>query len=488
MGVEGLRQRVKVYATDVDQEALNLARQGSYGEKGMEGVDTELRKKYFETANGRFVFRTDFRRSVIFGRHDLVQDAPISHLDLLICRNTLMYFNAETQGRILSRLHFALKENGYLFLGKAELLLTHANLFTPADLKFRIFGKVPQVHMRERLPAAAQLGNAEAGNQIYRRDRLLELAIEEAPVARILVDINGNLALANQKARLLFTLNPKDIGRPLQDLEISYRPAELRPVIEQAHAERRSVVLTSVERRFPSGESQYLDILVSPFYDDGNNPVGAGISFLDVTRYYKLQEELQHSKEELQTFTEELQSSNEELETTNEELQSTNEELETTNEELQSTNEELETMNEELQSTNEEIQTVNDEMRQRTDELNHTNAFLNSVLSSLRSGVLVVNRDAAILNWNRGSEELWGLRADEVKGKSLLNLDIGVPVGQLRSPIRACVAGEEEQQDLVLDAVNRRGKPIKCHITITPFKGPTGERLGAVLIMEEMGM
>lgn len=124
------------------------------------------------------------------------------------------------------------------------------------------------------------------------------------------------------------------------------------------------------------------------------------------------------------------------METTNEELHSTNEELETTNEELQSTNEELETMNEEMQSTNEELQTINDELRQRSDELNRSNSFLHSILASLRGGVIVVDPKFTIAIWNAAAEELWGLRSDEVKGQSLFNLDIGLPVGQLRKAIQ----------------------------------------------------
>ena len=183
-----------------------------------------------------------------------------------------------------------------------------------------------------------------------------------------------------------------------------------------------------------------------------------------------------------------MQSTNEELETTNEELQSTNEELETTNEELQSTNEELETMNEELQSTNEELNTINEELRERTDELNHSNAFLNSILSSLRGGVVVVDRNNNVLIWNYMAEDLWGLRAEEIKGQSLMNLDIGLPVGQLREPIRACLSQETDKQEMILDAVNRRGRSIKCRVAITPFRDPKGEPQGAMLMMEEMGM
>ena len=205
--------------------------------------------------------------------------------------------------------------------------------------------------------------------------RLRDQALEESPVPRIVVDANGMLAIANARARVLFSINAKDIGRPLKDLEISYRPVELRALIEQAHAERRTVTLTSVERRFPDGETQFLDVVVAPLFEDGQKPLGAAVTFIDVTRAMRLQDEVRRSQEEVQTANEELQSSNEELQTTNEELQSSNEELETTNEELQSTNEELETMNEELQSTNEELQTVNEELRTRSEELNHLNAF-----------------------------------------------------------------------------------------------------------------
>ncbi len=147
MGAEAFHQRVKIYATDVDEEALTQARQAGYTDENLQPVPAELRDKYFELSGDRYVFHTDLRRSIIFGRHDLVQDAPISRLDLLVCRNVLMYFNAETQARILARLHFALNDVGFLFLGKAEMLLTHANLFNPTDLKHRIFTKASKVNL-----------------------------------------------------------------------------------------------------------------------------------------------------------------------------------------------------------------------------------------------------------------------------------------------------------------------------------------------------
>jgi two-component system CheB/CheR fusion protein len=304
-------------------------------------------------------------------------------------------------------------------------------------------------------------------------------------VARIVVDAAGVLDSANQKARALFSINPLDVGRPLQDLEISYRPLELRSLIEQAYTERRSVTQAGVERRFAGGERQYFDVVVTPVFDETQRALGVGITFLDVTRTSRLAAELQRSREEIQTANEELQSSNEELETTNEELQSSNEELETTNEELQSSNEELETMNEELQSTNAELQTVNEELQQRTEELDRLNAFLESVLAGMRGAALVLDLDLAVLSWNRRAEDLWGLRADEALGRPLLSLDIGLPVAQLRDAIRPCVSGESEIREAVLDAVNRRGRKIRCRITCTPLVAANKKHTGVIVLMDE---
>jgi len=213
--------------------------------------------------------------------------------------------------------------------------------------------------------------------------------------------------------------------------------------------------------------------------------LGVSITFEDVTHRQQLQADLQRSTQELETAYEELQSANEELETTNEELQSTNEELETTNEELQSTNEELETMNEELHSTNEELETMNTELLQRTEESNTATAFLQSILTGLRVGVAVVDPQLAVLVWNRRAEDLWGLRAEEVRGKPLLGLDIGLPVGGL--PLASFLDGSASYQEETLDATTRRGKTIRCHVTCTPFLGPEGKRAGVVLLMEEIG-
>lgn len=241
LGEEGFKNRVKIFATDIDEVALAQARMATYTPKDLEPVPKELREKYFLISGGAYVFRPDLRRSIIFGRHDLVQDAPISHLDLLVCRNTLMYFNAETQSKVLARFHFALKDTGYLFLGRAELLLTHASFFTPTSLKYRIFKKLPKANMRDKLLVLAQAGDYEAANQLTRQLRLRELSFDGLRTAQIVIDLNGNLALANERARTLLGLGGGSIGKPFQDLEASYRPVETRSLIDKAYAERRII-------------------------------------------------------------------------------------------------------------------------------------------------------------------------------------------------------------------------------------------------------
>lgn len=485
LGAEKFAQRVKIYATDVDEDALTQARLGTYSEKQMEPVPPRFRKRYFEPTDGRFAFRKDLRRSVIFGHHDLLRDAPISRVDLLVCRNTLMYFNAEAQGKILLHFHFALNDDGILFLGKSEMLLTHTNIFTPLDLKRRIFTKVPKVGMRDHLLMMANANNAEVTNQLANNVCLREAAFDNSAVPQIVIDHDGCLLMANQQARTLFDINIRELGRPLKDLEVSYRPVELRSRIEQAYAEHRLITLKDVEWKFDEKDKRFLDVQIMPLTSSVGNLVGVTVTFTDITRNRELQQELEHNKIQLATAYEEVQSTNEELETTNEELQSTNEELETLNEELQSTNEELETMNEELQSTNEELETTNEEMGRRTESLYHSNDFLESVLRSVQVGVIVVDRSLRIQAWNQKSEDLWGLREDEVRGQHFLNLDIGLKLERLKKPVRACLAGEDQVKDEMLMAVNRRGKSIECRVTCTPLLSQPDGICGVILMVDD---
>ena len=487
LGQDAFRSRVKIYATDVDEEALTIARQAAYDSKQLEGVPPALVEKYFERQDGRYTFRKDLRRLVIFGRNDLVQDAPISRIDLLVCRNTLMYFNAATQAKILARFHFALRETGYVFLGRAETLLSHSDSFAPVDLKRRIFTKVPKPTYRNRLVAMAANQDEPASDESSREWRLRDASWDVSPLAQIVVDAEGRLVAANERARTLFNLGSPDMGRPFHDLELSYRPTDLRSIIDQAKAGRKSVVVRSIEWALRGGELRWTDVEATPLYTGGQIS-GVAISFDDVTAFHQLQRELEKSNAELESAYEKLQSTNEELETTNEELQSTVEELETTNEELQSTNEELETINEELQSTNEELTTINDELRRRSDELNEVNDFMEAVLGSLRGAVVVLDPELRVEVWNEKATDLWGVRDEEVRGMHFMMLDIGLPVQALAKPIRACLSGESEGETLSLDAINRRGKSISCDVTCMPMRRASGDDVrGVIVLMEDSG-
>jgi two-component system CheB/CheR fusion protein len=467
LGVEQFRARVKIYGTDADEEALTKARQATYTARELDGVPADYVERYFDKTNGAggtFTFRNDLRRSVIFGRHDLVQDAPISRLDLLVCRNTLMYFNAETQQRILERFNFALGPNGFLFLGKAETLLTQSSLFEPVDLRLRIFSRSGG-SQRVRTVAMPRRDGDDSGDD----HSVIDLALEDARPPMVVVDLAGNVLVINACARALFNLRATDVGVPIQNLEMSYRPLELRSVIADALNERRLAERKGI--RWSEGDDRRVfDVAVSPLVRRDGTLLGASITFTDVTQYQMLKEELEQSNRDLETAYEELQSTNEELETTNEELQSTIEELETTNEELQSTNDQLHLLNEALQS--------------RSLELDRVNLYLEGILGGLRLGIVVLDQDLIVRLWNSSAEELWGLRADEAADRNFFSLDIGLPLKRLEAPVRRALTDGGEPQETVLPARNRRGKDIECRVLAAPL--PVGVDLGGViLVMEE---
>ncbi len=484
MGDAAFRERVKIYATDVDEEALDQARHGAYLPRQIEDIPRDALERFFEQTDQRFVFRKDLRRCVIFGRNDLVQDAPISHIDLLVCRNTLMYFTAETQAQILRRFHFGLDDDGVLMLGKSEMLITHADLFTPIELKSRVFRKVMRVARRERGRVLAF--DPENGASQSIGETLRETAFDIGSGAQVVLDASGVLVMANETARRMFGLGVSDFGRPIQDLELSYRPVELRSHLDTLSKELRPIEIKAV-RTGAADRERVVDMRLVPLRSDGGL-MGTSICYVDVTEARRLQDEVTSSKRELEHAYEELQATVEELETTNEELQSTNEELETTNEELQSTNEELETMNEELQSSNEELETMNEELRHRGVEIDEMNTMLETILTTVGLAVVVVDSEQRIQIWNGQARELWGLTAEEVEDQHLLSLDIGLPLENLKNQLRATLSGRSEREESVLDATNRRGKAFQCRVRLLPL-GADGDGTvsGAIMMMELVG-
>jgi two-component system CheB/CheR fusion protein len=294
--------------------------------------------------------------------------------------------------------------------------------------------------------------------------------------------------MVNHRANGMLGLADRDLGRPFHDLEISYRPVELRSQLTTVAENRSPVLLREIEWRRLGPDPIFLDVHLVPLVDISGEYLGASISFTDVTRSRQLRVEVEATNRQLEVAYEELQSTNEELETTNEELQSTVEELETTNEELQSTNEELETMNEELQSANDELQITSEEVRERSLQINDLNAFMQSILGSLDAAVMVVDRELVVQVWTRHAQDLWGLRAEETVGQYLLNLDSGLPAAELHPWLRSVIT---QQQPAVigqeLSTVNRRGRPVTLRVTVTPLHGEDDQPpAGALILLENL--
>jgi two-component system CheB/CheR fusion protein len=481
LGVAQLRAKVKIYATDIDPTALDAARAAIYQPQVTDQLSTEQRERYFEPApDGALAMRQEIRRAVIFGRNDVVQDAPISRIDLLVCRNTLMYFTAETQARVLERLHFALAPSGVLMLGSAETLISHHGLFAPIDLRRRFF-------RREELAAGdrRRVLDVPAGSASDRSSELSRLcgqALHAGPVAQLVISRSGRLMLINRRAGELLSVGEGDLGTLIQDLDVSLRPVELRSLLLQVRTEMREIVVPGIRWSRPDGVTVVLDVELAPLLDGGGSLLGTTVSFLDQSRREEVEAELVQVRQRLQAAFEELQATTEELETTNEELQSTVEELETTNEELQSTNEELETMNEELQAVNDELHAHGLDERHRTTQVSDTNRVLDTVLDSVGIGVIGVGRDLVITLWSRTSEELWGVRPDEAIGRPLASIDMGLDPGRLVERVRNLMTlaaappdgaragggvGNADRGPVEewVEAVNRRGRPLTVRLT-----------------------
>jgi two-component system CheB/CheR fusion protein len=440
IGEDAVRDRLKIYATDLDEDALAQGRHAAYTPKQVADVPDELRSRYFRPANGSFVLRNELRRVVIFGRNDLIQDPPISRIDFLVCRNTLMYFAAPAQDRILSNFYFALNRRGLLMLGKAEAIQSWTTLFEPYDLKRRLFLKNAGAEAAAPMRRAPVRADYPAAILVPEPQPAFP-AFDQAEAAQLVVDSEGRLAAVNHAARELFRLRTEDVGRPLQDLEVSYRPLELRSLIDQVHDEPRALVEREVEWPAPAGEiRRYYDVQVAPLTDETGGPAAISVTFTDVTRYRLLHEELDSARQELETAYEELQSNVEELET------------------------------------------MNDEPRERTDEASQVNAFLRSILASIHQSVIVVDGEFRIRAWSRAAAELRGPREAEVLGQHLFNLDIGLATADLRGPIKNVLA-DGEQPDVELAGHNRRGQPIRCTISIDPLRDHDGQVGGAILVV-----
>ncbi len=414
---------VKIYATDIDEEALHTARHGEYPADRLRLVRPEWRERYFTGSTSKLRINRDVRRMVIFGRSNLASDAPISHCHLVVCRNVLIYFDAAAQKPVFMRLHYALEPGGVLFLGKAESKLTESELFRPLNSRWRIFQRIDREPKEPRMGELSSAVPADYDRRMQEEVTRLRvqhhLLMETVRSGVIALDVNDTITACNEAAQNIWGVPCARLtGKRLQASELVHRAPELAGRVEAARATKEPVQFRSALRM--NGEQRAISIIIRSVFADNGERIGMIMNCEDVTPH----ERLQSTIEQLEATGEELQSANEELETTNEELQSTNEELETTNEELQSTNEELETTNEELHSLNEELETTNDELERRTRELDEVSTRYGKILEQMPTPVVLVADDGSIVIWNPAAERLFALSSRGVVGLKLSQLPL----------------------------------------------------------------
>jgi len=502
MGPSFGNQDVKIFGTDVDEKAIAHARKGQYARDQVESVPKKALAEWFIEEGDGYAVRKELRRSVIFGINNLVSDAPISRLDLLICRNVFIYLDAALQKRVLSRFHYALRQHGILMLGKSELIPFAARVYEPIDLARRIYrkdGRRDSAVSQERLVGLLEQESVareidQETEKVGSIDQFHREVLQSLPLPVIATTLDGSVMLWNgAAARLWNRRETETTGKKLAALSLPGLAGDLliekTAAVREGRSERERGDGVLARASEPNGI--HLSVEVSPLRDAAGENAGLVYLVHDVTSVRRMESELRQANqerqtayEELQTVNEEMQSSNEELETTNEELQSANEELQTTNEELQSTNEELETTNEELQSTNAELDATNRELAHRTEEMNKLAFNQRVIIRSLSAALIVLDGSGKIIVWNLAAERLLGLTEGEAVGQVLWTLHIPALNRGVLAKVSKALAQNLGTRSEELDYELPNGGLGKATLAAVPIVDG-GAPLGAVLMLED---
>lgn len=449
-----------IFATDLSGEAIQSAREGIYPESIAADVSPERLRRFFTLNNGSYHVRKELRERILFAPHNLLKDAPFSRLDLITCRNLLIYFNREAQRRAFETFHFALRGGGMLFLGPSESADDADNLFQAADKKHRlysrnalahpvvpplpeaspnapIFARLPKEEWALSLPSAATLPSSLQSAR--RRDAStrgasfgdlhLQLLERYAPPSILLDDDYSILHLSQNAGKYLRFAGGEATSNLLQLVLPSLR-LELSAALFAASQRGHDVRVAGVEaQRENDGETGFVDLTVRPVRDESGAGRGLLLVLLEEsgaasTRKIaapdaeplarQLDQEMQQLKGDLRAIVEQYETSVEELKASNEELQAMNEET-------RSTSEELETSTEELQSLNEELITVNGELKNKVEELARSNSDLQNLMTSTEIGTVFLDRELRIKRFTRRAAPLFNLLPTDL-GRPLSNL------------------------------------------------------------------
>ena len=449
---------VQIFGTDLDEEAIAAARSGRYPNGIAVDVSPKRLDRFFSHDQTTYRIRKEIREMAIFAQQNMITDPPFTKLDILSCRNLLIYLNTELQKKLLPIFHYALRPGGLLFLGNSETIGSFTDLFEPIDKRSKIFRRkesATAIRALPEIPAHPRMG--DEGQTFFKTGRAagketrVSAIIERVLLGRfapasLVVNDHGDIIYIH--GRTGEYLEPSQ-GQPRNNVLEMAREGlqiELAAAIRQCLADDKEVHCKNI-RINSKGEFFHIDLSVAKLHDPEPlrglllvtfRPTPPLITELadkrkserkqtgDSDRVEELEREIRSRKESHQTTLEELETSNEELKSTNEELQSTNEEL-------QSTNEELETSKEEMQSLNEELTTVNAELQSKVDDLSHANNDMQNLLNSTEIATLFLDNDLNIKRFTEQVKELVMLR----------ETDIDRPISELASNL--------EHQDLTTD-------------------------------------
>ena len=461
--------KLQIFASDIDEHALDVARIGRYPATIEKDVSRERLLRFFHREDGTYRIASDLREICLFSSHNLLRDAPFSKLDLISCRNLLIYLSAELQDRIIPLFHYALNPNGYLFLGASENVTRHTRLFQTVAKVERIFRRrsFPERRIPE-FPLTAQdmsrrttplsTPRPATGDTSLRASAERQLLERFAP-AYVVINSEGDLLHASGRTGKYLELPPGVPDTSIFNLARQGLRLELRAALHKAMVSGQLVVHSKI-RIGTNGGTQDIDLYVQPmrylpaseglfmvvFQDLGDvKPLADQVDLTtpdaEDTGAHALEVELRVTKERLQTTTEELEASNEELKSGNEELQSMNEEL-------QSANEELQTSKEELQSINEELQTVNAELNARVEELSHANNDMRNLLDSTQIATLFLDRMLNVKSFTPAAKDVF----------RLVESDAGRPIMHVRARFESDTLQEDAER--VLRTLGTIEKPV----------------------------